>query len=175
MLDSDTICCRHDNLIELLRSFPSSTKLSLQFPPGALHSSTSGVVPIDPFSRRPAVDILVFLSMEVRFLCVEEQDRISLLNRMHVHQPSRCCCVARGVESFLSGSSCLNSLATNLHLHLSPFGTFAQLVAITFLSLGNSSHTSRFRMIPSRQALSSCLPRWLRRFPRCLLLCSHQS
>ena len=66
LLDSETISCRQDELIAFLRTFPSSTKLSLQFPPGALHSSTSDMVPLDLFFWRPVGDFLVFLSMEVR-------------------------------------------------------------------------------------------------------------
>ena len=52
----------------------------------------------------------------------------------------------------ISGSSCLNSLAANLHLHLSPFGTFSHLVVMTFASFGNSSHTST---IPNASIASS--------------------
>ena len=73
LFDPETIRCRHDKLIELLCSFPSPAKLSLQFPPGVLQSSTAGVVPLHPFFWRPTVDFFVFFIMEIRILCIEAQ------------------------------------------------------------------------------------------------------
>ena len=43
----------------------------------------------------------------------------------------------------MSGPSCLNSLATNRHRHLSPFATFSHHVVTSFALIGISSHTSK--------------------------------
>ena len=132
-------------------------KLSLQFPPGVLHSSTFSMVPLHPFFGKPTVDILVFLSMDVRIFCIEAQDRVSVLSRLHVHQPSSCCCAARGVESFhlwiimseLSGYKSASPLVALRNV----FPSRCDRVCI---SRQFSSTHQRFRMLPSRQALSSC-------------------
>ena len=90
LLDAKTICRRHDKLVELLCNFPSPVKLFLQLPSKVLHSTTSRMIPLHPFLRWATVYFPVFHSVEGRTLCIETQDRVSVLYCMHVHQ-SACC------------------------------------------------------------------------------------
>ena len=88
------------NSLNFFAAFLLPAKLSLQFPPGVLSvvhrwRGTSAPILLEANSR-----LLRLLHHGNTHSLHRGTGRISVLSRMHVHQPSRCCCAARSVEYF---------------------------------------------------------------------------